>query len=177
MNLNYSIGKTISLLLNSIQNYFIFKIIIVCSILLFIILLINKKYQKYIISIISIILAIMIIYFYYQTLISKDTFQNIMHNIRFYFLNSLIFLVVISVVNYIINKKIVINIIYCLSFILLSFSLFMTHYVHNVELITLGNIYPMIVYGNYLYTILYIYLIIYAVYNLIKSKKRFFDKS
>lgn len=174
MNLNYSIGKTISLLINSIQNYFIFKIIIVCSILLFVILHINKKYQKYIVSTISFIMIIMIMYFYHQTMFSKETFEYIMHNIRFYFFNSMIFLIIISLVNYIINKKIIINIMYCLTIILLSFSIFMTHYVHNVELITLGNIYPMIVYGNYLYIITYLYLIIYLLIYLVK--KRFLTK-
>lgn len=159
-----------SLLINSFTNYFIFRILIVCAIILCVLLMINKKYQKYIISIISLILIILIVYYYHKTLIGKEAFKYIMHNIRFYFLNSIIFLVTISISSWFMIKKRIINIIYCLSFIFLSFSLFMTHYVHNIELITVGNIYPMIVYGNYLYLIFYVYLIILLI------KKKVFDK-
>lgn len=171
MNLNYSLAKTIGVLMDSIINFSFMQIIIICSVILCIILFINKKISKYIISSISIILFVLIIYYYHGRLISNNTFKYIMHNIRFYFLNSILYLIIINVAYYKLKSKFILNIIFCISFVLLSFSLFMTHYVHNIELITLGNIYPMIVFGNYLYVILYVYLLISLVSYLIMKKK------
>ena len=136
--------------------------------------MINNQMIKYIITGISMCLISLIIYYYHSSLISLKTFHFITHNIRFYFLNSILYIGLISFSYYKIKPKLILNIIYCISFVLLSFSLFMTHYVHNIEIITLGNIYPMIVYGNYIYFLFYAYfLMLIIVYLLVKRKKRF----
>ena len=51
-------------------------------------------------------------------------------------------------------------IIYGLSLINLLFSLFMTHYLNNVTLIVIGNIYPMIKFGNIIYIVYYTFMCI-----------------
>lgn len=171
MSLDYSFFKTITLLWNSICDYSVMKFIILCSIIFFIILHINSRNKKLaiVLSIINIILIYIIFYFYHNSLFSIQILNNFMHNIYFYFINSVLYLIIFSITYYKIKNKLVSNIIYCLILILLLFSLFMTYYVHNIPLITIGNIYPMIVIGNYLYFIYYSYIIIKTIVTLIKK--------
>ena len=172
MYLNYSLKKTFSLFINSIIDYRISKIFILCLVLLWVILYVNRnsKISKFLVLFIDIILISMIIYFYNDIFLHK-IFINFMHNIYFYFLNSILYLVLrtICLFKNIKYKKLLISF-YVLSLLFLQFSLFMTSYLNNIRLVVIGNIYPMIVYGNYLYLLFYVLIIIYILKNVIMKK-------
>ena len=159
MYLEYNFGKTFSLLLDSL-THFMMWIIIISVLVLGIIIFINRSNTKikYFLYIINILIIAFIIYYYSNHLISNMTFINMTHNLYFYFLNTILYLVVFSIKKKKkINKYLIIQ--YLLLLIFVIYALFMTSYVYNVHLIVIGNIYPMIVYGNYLYLIFYIYCI------------------
>ena len=160
MSLNYSISKTLQMLIDSIVSYPMMQIIIICSLLLIIILMINKKRDKYIVLAINLLIITLILLNYHDGLFSAKLFSNFIHNIYFYFLNSIIYFTVMIISYFRIENKSFLHPFYLISIILITFSLFMTIYMKNNHLIVLGNIYPMIVIGNYLYFIFYIYLII-----------------
>lgn len=164
MYLNYSIIETINLLISSILEHTMMWIIIVCSIIYGIILHINKN--KYLVLIVNLFLIILILYFYHNYLFSRLIFIHFNHNIFFYFFNSIIYLITVSILLIKNNKLYTIHYIFIL--ILLLYSLFITELVHNIPIITIGNIYPMIVIGNYLYLIYYIFIII----KMFKRKKK-----
>lgn len=145
-------------------------VLIICSIIILILLLINKKVFKYVAVFINILLIMLIIYYYHNHLISVDTFKFINHNIYFYFLNTIMFLILCSIFLFKCERDIIIIIIYIIIFCFVSFSLFITHYLHNNTLIVVGNIYPMIVMGNYLCFIFYFYLLVKLVRFLTKKK-------
>ena len=158
MSFNYSIIDAFKLLSISFK-YNIFIAIIISSIIFTIILIINKdrKFKNYIISIINVVLISIIIYYYFNDIISFN-FNNPINNIYFYFFNSVIYLVVMSIFTFIFNKSI--NFIfYLVSLINILFSLFMTNYLGNNTLIVMGNIIPMIKFGNIIYIVYYVYVI------------------
>lgn len=161
MYLNYNLWKTFNLFLESIKDHTMMKIIIVCSLLYGIILYINKNNRKinYLILFVNMITLILIIYYYHNHLVSTVIFNYFIHNIYFYFLNSIVYLMIITFILYKHKSKLLI-IHYIINIIFISFSLFITSYVHNIPLITIGNIYPMIVFGNYLYFLLYLIIIV-----------------
>ena len=169
MSLNYNIIETFKLLLKSFK-YDIFIALIIGMIILVILLMLNKNNKKinYLISVINLILIIIISIYYIKDIISFK-FSNPINNIYFYFFNSIIYLIIMSIV--LNNKYKKINyIIYGLSLINLLFALFMTHYLNNQTLIVIGNIFPMIKFGNIIYIIYYIFLIVICI------KKTIFDK-
>ena len=167
LNLNYSIAKIVSLFFNSF-SYPIMTVLIICSIILFVILKTNNQYSKYIMLIINIILILMICYYYHQDIFTSQLFHYVSHNI--YFVNNLLFLIIMSIVPFTIKNHIIIKIIYCIELWLLSFSLFMTSYLNNNTLLVIGNIYPMIVIGNYILFIFYFYLLFLLIRFLTKKK-------
>jgi len=57
-------------------------------------------------------------------------------------------------------------IIYGISLINLLFAIFMTHYLNNQTLIVIGNIFPMIKFGNIIYILYYIFLILIYIKRL-----------
>ena len=88
-----------------------------------------------------------------------------------YFLNSLIFMIV-NLVLVLKNKYLKLNIyFYILQIIFLLFSLFMTYYLKNAHLLIIGNIYPEITIGNYIYFIYYIAIILIIVYKALTRNK------
>lgn len=165
MSLDYNLLETIKLLLISFKYDFMISIII--SMIIFIILLIlnkEKKITKYIIYIINIILIIIICKYYVYEII-KFNFSEPINNIYFYFFNSIVYLIIM---NFILDKtkyKNVNYIIYGICLINLLFSIFMTHYLNNQTIIVIGNIYPMIKFGNI------IYIAYYIVYLFVSIKK------
>lgn len=171
MSLNYNVIETFKLLGNAFK-YPIFYSIILTSILLVIILILNKdkKIIKYIVCAINLVLISLICYFYLNQIFSFK-FTKPINNMYFYFFNSIIYLVLMSIVNFKI-KYIKINyIIYGIVLINLLYSLFMTHYLNNINLIVIGNIYPMIKKGNIIYIIYYTLVIIYFIKNRFLTKK------
>ena len=172
MYLNYSISHLFNLFIRNISKYTIYPFIVIsCVILLFILLKNKDSYSKCIIIVIDIILSFIIIVNYKYILLSTLTFKCFYHNLYFYFLNSLIFMIV-NLVFILKNKYLKINIyFYAIQMIFLLFSLFMTYYLKNAYLLIIGNIYPEITIGNYIYFIYYIVIIFIFVYKLLTRNK------
>lgn len=163
MSLNYNFVDTLKLLLESF-NYDIFIAIIISSIIFTILLIINReKKLKYIISIINIILIIIISILYLKNILTLK-FTNPINNIYFYFFNTIIYLIILIIKK---NYKIIDLIFYGLSMINILFSIFMTYYLNNIDLIVIGNIFPMIKFGNIIYIVYYILMIFRYI---VKSK-------
>jgi len=160
MSLNYNIINTFELLSNSFK-YDIFISIIISCILLVIILILNKdkKIINYVICGINLLLIVLICYYYIDSILTFK-FSNPINNMYFYFLNSIIYLVIMIIINFKTKYKKTNYIFYGLILINLLYSLFITHYLGNIELIVIGNIFPMIKFGNIIYLSCYILLII-----------------
>ena len=170
MSLNYSFIDTLKLLLDSLK-YSVMIAIIISVIISVILLIINKDNKKtnYIVSIINLIL-ITIISIYYVKDIFKFNFNNPINNIYFYFFNSIIYLVLMCIMTFKTKYKKTNYIIYGIALINLLFSLFMTHYLSNQTLIVMGNIYPMIKFGNIIYFVYYIMFIIPEIKRFLTKK-------
>lgn len=157
MYLDYSVSKLFYLLIESIINYKVFLMIILSSIIFVFIYLINKNNKLFdmLVAIFNVFLIFIIIMFYKDNLFNISIFDHFTHNMYFYFFNTIIYLIIISFNLYKnIYKKI--NIIfYGISLIFILFSLFMSHYLNNNHLLILGNIYPSIIIGNFIYFIYY----------------------
>lgn len=171
MSLNYNFIDTLKLLVNSLKYEIMISLIIGISIFIAL-LIINEKNKKinYIICIIN-ILVIIIISLYYMKGIISFKFSNPINNIYFYFLNSIIYLITMCIINFKIKYKKINFIIYGISLINILFSLFMTHYLNNQTLIVIGNIYPMIKFGNIIYISYYIIIIIIFINKRLNAKK------
>lgn len=167
MSLNYGILKAFSLLMDCFR-YNIFISIIFSSILFGIILVINKEnfITNYIIILINIII-IALIGFYYIDDIAKFNFSNPINNMYFYFFNTMIYLLIMTAFQFITKYKKINLIFYCISLINILFSLFMTQYLNNIDSIVIGNIFPMIKFGNIIYIIYYIFIVFVSI----KSKR------
>ena len=160
MSLNYNFIETLKLLLDSLK-YGVMSAIIIGMIIFVILLIMHKENKKtnYIVSIINLLLIIIISIYYIKDII-KFNFSNPINNIYFYFFNTIIYLIIMSIVSFKTKYKKTNYIIYGLSLIFILFSLFMTHYLSNITLIVIGNIYPMIKFGNIIYIIYYLLLCI-----------------
>ena len=159
MSLNYNIIETVKLFKNAFK-YNMFYSIILSSILLVIILIINKdkKIINYIILGLNIILITLINYYYISSILTFK-FSNPINNMYFYFFNCIIYLIVMTILNFKTKHKKLNYVFYGFVLINLLYSLFMTHYLGNIELIIIGNIFPMIKIGNIIYFIYYILMI------------------
>lgn len=165
MYLNYSIAKLFSLLVDYVYNYKIFIAIILSCIIyctLYFVNINNKKFNL-LTLLINFILIVLIIYYYNSDLIQMKMLNHFSHNLYFYFFNSTIYLTIVSVMLYKNKLKKICIISYGLGLIFLLFALFMTYYLSNVDIVVLGNIYPSIVLGNYIYFIYYFILIIFII--------------
>ncbi len=172
MSLNYNFIDTLKLLLSSLK-YEIMIAIIISIIIIVLLLILNKDNKKtnYIVSIINFILIINISIFYIKDIV-KLNFNNPTNNIYFYFFNSIIYLIIMSLINFKTEYKKINYIIYGMSLINLLFSFFMTYYLNNNTLIVIGNIYPMIKFGNIIYIGYYIFLSIIFIKVKLKKRKR-----
>lgn len=168
MSLNYGIIDTFKLLSVVIKNSMFIAIVLGVIILTIIFILDkNKSFFKHMILTLSIFHIVIIVYYYFNSFLSLR-FSNPINNIYFYFLSSIIYLIIVTIMFY---KKKYYNLnyaFYSISLINLSYSLFITHYMNNETLIVIGNIFPMIKFGNIIYIIYYIFLI----YILCISKKK-----
>ncbi len=160
MSLNYNIIDTFKLLDLAIKSD-MFITVTVCSIILTIIFLINKdkSFVKYVVLTLNISFIILILYYYRSNLLTFNI-KNFMNNIYFYFFNSIVYLIVSIIVTFKTKFKNLNYMFYLLALINLSYSLFITHYFNNMTLIVIGNIFPMIKFGNIIYAIYYITFII-----------------
>ena len=160
MSLDYSVIETFKLLENCFK-YDIFIAIIVSCISLIIILNINKdrKIINYIILEFNMLL-IVIVAFYYLEGILTFKFSNPINNMYVYFFSSIIFLIINTIMFFKSKYKKINYIFYGLVLINLLFSLFITYYLKNIDLIVIGNIFPMIKFGNIIYISYYIFVVI-----------------
>ena len=160
MYLNYNVNTLINLLFD-IFNYKIFIYIICASLILLLLCILNanNKLLYFFIIIINFLLVFLIIYYYNTNLFNIKIFNRFNHNMYFYFLNSIVFLILINISIYknILRKLSILFYILLLPFIL--FSLFMTYYLKNIHIFILGNIYPCIVFGNLIILIYYVIVI------------------
>lgn len=170
MSLDYNIIESLKLLLVS-YKYNVMISINIASIILFIIFMLNKNknINKYVISTINILLIIIIGYYYIKDIFSFK-YSNPINNIYFYFLNTILFLVIIGIRTIRNKVKILDYLVYNLSLINILFSLFMTYYLSNITLIVIGNIFPMIKFGNIIYIFYYIYILIRFLYRFLTKK-------
>lgn len=160
MYVNHSINYLFSSLKDSINNYPIYIFIIISSIILLILLLNKSYFIKRIVFFINIIVTIIIIINYNYHLFSIDTFSHFIHNIYFYFLSSIIFMIINTIMLFK-NEYYKINIVfYVIHLIFILFSLFMTYYLSCNYFLILFNIYSEIVLGNVLYILYYIFCIV-----------------
>ena len=171
MSLNHNIIETLKLLSTSFK-YNIFISIIISSILFVIVLMLNKdkKIVNYIILGINLLLIILISYYYISSILTFE-FSHPINNMYFYFFNSIIYLIIMTILNFKTKYKRINYIFYGLILINLLYSLFMTHYLSNVELIVIGNIFPMIKFGNIVYISYYIFVIILIIKSLKYTNK------
>ena len=100
MSLNYNFIETLKLLLDSLK-YGVMIAIIISMIIFVILLIINKENKKtnYIVSIINLVLIIIISIYYVKDII-KFSFSNPINNIYFYFFNTIIYLIIMSIVSF-----------------------------------------------------------------------------
>ncbi len=169
MSLNYNIIETCKLVPLIFKYPYTYSIL-VATLLLNIIFILNKdkKIIKYLILIINTLTLILIFKFYIGDIL-KFNFLNPINNIYFYFFNTIIYLIIFSIKN---KYKLYDFVFYTIFLINILFSLFMTHYLNNKTIIVIGNIFPIIKFGNILYIIYYILLIS----KLIIKKLKIFDK-
>lgn len=166
MSLNYSIMDTIKLIGPVIKNS-MFIAILLSVIILSIIYIYNNKVMKYISLVLSIFGITTILYYYFDGIISLN-FKNPINNIYFYFFNSIIYLIISVIVFFKGKYKTIDYIFYCLAIINLSYSIFMTHYLYNYTMIVIGNIFPMIKFGNILYICYYLILSYYMIKRVLR---------
>lgn len=161
--LNYSIGKTFSLLLEQFKLSSFISIILSC-IILGIVLYINRnnKIIKYIFIGINAILLGFVLVLYIKDILKLDYF-NPLKNIYVYFLNAIVYLILCIIL----NKKIIQNkvnlILYTLNNIGIAYSIIMSLYLKNITIIVIGNIFPQIFFGNILILISYVVLFIKVI--------------
>ena len=161
MYIKNSISYLFSNLIDSVLHYPIYIFIIISSIILLILLLTKSNIIKYIVTCINIIICILILINYNYHLINIKLFNNFIYNIYFYFLNSLVF-VIISTIMLLKNKYYILNsVVYIISLTLIVFSLFMTFYLLNNHYLILFNIYSEIVLGNIIYLTYYLIIVLF----------------
>ena len=163
MSLNYNIIETIKLLGLAFKNN-MFISIILSVIVLNIIFVFNKKIKNYIVLIINLLLIFGILYYYVKDIITIK-FSNPINNIYFYFLNSIIFLIINIFISFKTKYKKINTIFYSISLINIIYSLFITYYLKSSTLIVIGNIFPMIKFGNIIYIIYYLLFIVLCVFD------------
>lgn len=171
MYLNYDLSKFISLFLSQF-NYPIYIVLLLVSFIFASLYIYTKsKVLNVLVLFINIFFLFLICKYYYSNLFSLDNFNYFVHNMYFYFFNSIVFLILnFFCLMYGKYTKIYI-IFYCISIIFLGFSLFMTHYLYNNHLIILGNIYPGIILGNITYFLFYLFNIIILINKFLTKKK------
>lgn len=171
MSLNYSIIEAFKLLEDAFK-YNIFIAIIISSILFTILLILNKeeKIIKYVILGINTLLIILISYYYMKSILTFK-FNNPVNNMYFYFFNSIIYLVMMTILNFKTKYKKINYVFYCFVLISLLYSLFMTYYLNDVEIIVIGNIFPMIKFGNIIYFAYYVFILFLIIKNRFLTKK------
>ncbi len=170
MSLNYNFIETIKLFIICFKQP-IFLALIVSMFIMLLLIIYNKdsKKIKYITLIINSLLSILLLFFYLKNIISFR-FNNPINNLYFYIFNSIIYMLLFSYISFKKNIKIIDYIFYSIFLIGILFSLYMTYYFNNSNILVIGNIFPIIKFGNILYIIYYIVLLLRQCVFLTKKK-------
>ena len=160
MSLNYGIIDTIKLFYPTLKNS-MFVSIIIGIIILNVIYIYNSRFIRYVSLVLSSLCICGILYYYIGDIITFN-FRNPINNIYFYFFNSIIYLIISTIIFFKDKYKNINYICYCISIINISYSIFMTCYLNNSTLMVIANIFPMVKFGNILYIFYYILLIWFA---------------
>ena len=183
-SLNYGFSDCINEYIKLITSYSMFGIIAISMVCLGIIMIMNVNSNSNNLVLAMLFNAICLILTFYkfefEIIDHLDSIfeQNIMHNICFYFVNTLIALFILtfwfSAKHIISSCKFTMIIMYILILFNLLFALYISYVVDADLFVSLGNIYPMIFLGNIAAVGSYIYmLILYFVerYSKYYSKK------
>ena len=161
MSINFNLDLFISTLLNSFKSYF-FGVLITCGVI-FIYLVINNnnKISKYSVVLFNFITIVLINIFYFKKFILFQ-YSNPICNLYFYFINTIIYLILFTISIFKIKDKYrKLNYIYYgINIVFILYSLFYTHYLNNIPIIVIGNIYSFMIIGNILYILYYLFLLI-----------------
>lgn len=165
-------------------NISAFGLITLAVIIYIVLLIINleRKEMNYVfIGVNAIIFLVLAINHGFDTINNIDSFfnTNILKNIYFYYLNSMIMLCLVT--NALRNKrieksvKVFTIIIYGVSLINLFLVLYMSQIVHNNTILILGNTFPMFYFGNITNFVMYGILVLYWAFVMKKVRKHRFS--
>lgn len=183
-NLNNSFSECINYYLKLISHYSFFGILVLIAVALAFIMIINvSNNNNFTLTIIFNCICMFLIFYKFGLDIINNLDscieQGFMQNICFYFINTIICLFVFSfwctTKHFLAACKITMILLYILILLNMSFALYVTYSIDGDMLITLGNIFPMILIGNILALGSYIYMIVlYFVerYNKYYIKKK-----
>ena len=177
---DYTLAEIFANYQSLIANYPIIVYILVASLIFGILVLVNipnsTAFGLTLTAWISVFIGIFV--FRKMDMINEITSIFNIHfyeNIFFYYWNAIIGLLLMHMVIHNTKKtyltKFITMIFFCLSISNLIFSLYISHVVGNDLLMVVGNIAPMIVVGNILIFIFYLYLFIYKVVEFFRGKK------
>lgn len=177
---DYTLLEIIKNYQSLISNYPIIVYIVVASLVLAVLVLINANSPTaYKLTFVSLIAAVIGIFVFRK----MDMFNqitsvfniNFYRNIFFYYWNVIVGLLLMHMTIHNTKKthltKFIAMMFFSLSISNLIFSLYMSHIVGNELIMVIGNIAPMIVVGNILIFIFYLYLFIYKVVEFFRGKK------
>lgn len=177
---DYTLAEIFSNYQSLISNYPIIIYIVVASLLFGIIVLINNPSStSFVLTLTAWVGSIIGIFAFRKTdMINEITSIFNVHfyeNIFFYYWNTIVGLLLMHMVIHNTKKsnltKFIAMIFFCFSISNLVFSLYISSVVGNDLLMVVGNIAPMIVVGNIIIFIFYLYLFIYKVVEFFKGKK------
>ena len=181
-NIDYNIGECFNFYGKLIGEYPIFNLILMSMIVLGIVMIMNiKNDNNLMLTILFNIVSVALTFYYFKLEIINhlDTCldQGLIGNICFYFINTNIALFVISA--WLTSKcdnyafKFTLIILYLGLLLNIYFALYVTYSMNQIILITLGNIYPMIIIGNLASFGVYLYLILMY---LAERYRKYYDK-
>lgn len=178
--LEYTIVDSFEYYVKLISEYSLFPYIIVASVVFAILIHINfGTGAAFYLTLVAWLLLI-ITTFYFRGLDMINHIDSIFsftfyRNIFFFYWNSILGMFVIHKClnsNQLLKAtKQIILLFLILVLTNVIFSFYITGVVGNSLLMVLGNIYPMIIIGNIILVILYLYLIIYKIVSIVKNKK------
>ena len=181
-SLDYNLENSINYYLELINDYNIFYTFVLAFILLGFLLFFNINNKN--ISILTILINFLFIFLIFNCFgleildnLNSCLSKDFLHNICFYYIGTIISLVASSVkinslkTSY--GAKVILIIMYLLIILNLSFALYISYNIDSNLFIIMGNTYPMILIGNLISILLYIYIFVLI---LIEKTSKIYDK-
>lgn len=178
--LEYTVAESLAYYLKLISSYPIFPCIIIVAIIFAILIYINFGTGVAFYLSLGAWILLIITTFYFRGLDMINHINSIFsftfyRNIFFFYWNTILGMFIIhkclnstSLQN---TTKQIILFFLVIVFSNVIFSFYITGVVWNELLLTLGNIYPMIILGNLVLFIMYLYLIVYKIVDIKKGRK------